>query len=260
MTINEWLQSGRDYATGVQLYEQFGTNRTLKGTFKRGDKNKWCVDKLAYELGKLSHVANEPALSDADDVVLAGPIAEVSAESGERERVRLDEGKVLQLAEWYIEDGLLEEAKAREANPIPENAPAAVQALENEWKALYKRAATLHQQLQYAESDEKRAEMCAEIVDTFEQGIDPIWSHLDEYKRTGKLPEEPKKSLLDKAKEMVLGKKPFAEMTPIELMKEQGNLRSRISKNKDKSKRQKDVDAWRAELKEVEALIKENEG
>jgi hypothetical protein len=49
--INAWLDSSREYNDGVQLFERFSSNRSLKLLFPR--KEKKYATKLAYELSKL---------------------------------------------------------------------------------------------------------------------------------------------------------------------------------------------------------------
>ncbi|MFA6128229.1 MAG: hypothetical protein WC699_13080 [Bacteroidales bacterium] len=49
--INAWLSSSRGYTEGVQLFERFSSNRSLKLLFPR--KEKKYATKLAYELSKL---------------------------------------------------------------------------------------------------------------------------------------------------------------------------------------------------------------
>jgi len=55
--INRWLSGGRDYATGVALYEQYGTSSVLKRLFSSGPSS-FNRDKLLEALQKL--VATAP--------------------------------------------------------------------------------------------------------------------------------------------------------------------------------------------------------
>lgn len=279
MNIQQWLDSGRDYATGVKLYEKFGSNKTLKKNFGRAE-NKWNREKLAYELGKLRHQdGHVDAPAGDDEPVMAGPIAEVNERMSEGVNdgpgaavIPMQEGSIAEDSEFQksladvptdikelvgktfdVADklhGAQERFDKIGTHPNPD-----VQELELQWRALYKRAATLQQQFQHANTDAERLELVKEVIDIFEEQIDPIWEKLDYFNEHGKLPEEKKKTLLDKAKEFINGKKPYSEMSDVELMKERGNLRSNISKNKDKEKRKSDVEKWRKELAEVEKLL-----
>lgn len=50
--IKHWLDSEKDYSIGVQLYELYGENMTLKRTFTKG-KNSYNAEKLCAELKRI---------------------------------------------------------------------------------------------------------------------------------------------------------------------------------------------------------------
>ena len=52
--INAWLNSDREYQTGVKLFDQHSKNKTLKNLFPR--KEIRYAGKLAYELGKIAGI------------------------------------------------------------------------------------------------------------------------------------------------------------------------------------------------------------
>src|SRR5690554_5954585 len=54
MTIHEWLKSGCDYQTGVELYEKHGRNKNLLRRFRRVE-NAALASKLKYELSKIAN-------------------------------------------------------------------------------------------------------------------------------------------------------------------------------------------------------------
>ncbi len=61
--INAWLNSDREYQTGVKLFDQHSKNKTLKNLFPRKDIR--YAGKLAYELGKIAGIV--PTVDKAGD-------------------------------------------------------------------------------------------------------------------------------------------------------------------------------------------------
>jgi hypothetical protein len=65
--VQDWIDAGMDYASGVALYEQIGKNKLLKNVFKRhysiaNEK------KLEYELRKLLQVEKVQHIAHVQDI------------------------------------------------------------------------------------------------------------------------------------------------------------------------------------------------
>ena len=74
--INSWLNSDRDFNTGVQLYARFGHSQNLSRILQRSEECPEHVDTLVYEL---SQISDEPAAetrkgSTPSAVSLFGPV------------------------------------------------------------------------------------------------------------------------------------------------------------------------------------------
>lgn len=57
--INSWLNSDRDFNTGVQLYARFGHSQNLSRILQRSEECPEHIDTLVYEL---SQISDEPAV------------------------------------------------------------------------------------------------------------------------------------------------------------------------------------------------------
>lgn len=69
--IRTYLSSGRDYFTGVALYEKHGTSSNLKRLLRIGGPTKGNMATLQYELGRL---LDAPQVSAPDNVKPAVPV------------------------------------------------------------------------------------------------------------------------------------------------------------------------------------------
>lgn len=74
MTVQDWINEGKDYNTGVQLYIRLGGNPNLIRLFLKRE-NKWNRNKLTYELKKFEDV-EEP---EPEDVPVKKPSVNESA-------------------------------------------------------------------------------------------------------------------------------------------------------------------------------------
>lgn len=138
--------------------------------------------------------------------------------------------------------------------PISKNKPAVkqiyyskneeVKQLDDTWRRNYKTAHHKFQTiLKNEKSTEKKLEETAlEILDTFQNHIDPIWKDLKEFDATGKLPE-------------VHYNTPKNETSIQDKFKRLNNLRTYISKFQKNEAKADDVLKWKEELTELQKQI-----
>lgn len=124
-------------------------------------------------------------------------------------------------------------------------APAVLLELEIKKAKLFKEMAVYHSQLMHVNA-EQRLLFAARILDN-EAQINNIWSYLDYY--TDKKTLHP---------DLVSTNDYFAALSPLALIKERNNIRSRISKHKDNEKRTSDVLQWRTQLEQIEIKLNSN--
>lgn len=131
-----------------------------------------------------------------------------------------------------------ERAIEKKANPVKvkREETTEVQALQAEWRRLYKEASYWHQRLTELHTDERR-EKALFILSLFEQ-VHQIWDDLAHFEATGSLPQKVVHVQID-----------YAHWDKTELYKELCRVRSRISKAKTGEKR--------AELTAVKLRIEE---
>jgi len=149
--INDWLDHGRDYRTGLSLYDQYGTSASLKRILSVGGENTRNKDTLLYELRKLIRDKKKiPVIIPHEILKPEKVVAQVN------DRIETDQGKVL--------------------------------ALELERKNLYKVLDNSHATLGFVEKD-KRKDQALEILKADEQ-LNKINARLDYFKLHGVLPPE----------------------------------------------------------------------
>ena len=85
--ITAWINSGRDYNTGVALYEKYGTSSSQKRLFRLNGPTKKNIECLDYELGKIIKGMKPLALRSAPvHPALAAPAANANIQSQPRVR------------------------------------------------------------------------------------------------------------------------------------------------------------------------------
>lgn len=158
MTIQEWINSDRNFAKGVELYATHGNNINLKRFFAR-PKTKFAEDKLLYELQQM--VGTPPQQTNTinpADFVKHTPISKPK-----------------------VDRALL---------------PQQYQALDVKKGRLYNMAQYLKAQLDNADTEAKRLELALKIVKTWRE-IDGIWEKLDYWNEHGQMMPENNKAVID---------------------------------------------------------------
>ena len=160
MTIQEWLNSDRNYAAGVALYNTHGTNVNLKRFFTRPE-TKLTTDKLLYELQQLVQPMVQVPTPKPEDFIKHTPITKPK-----------------------IDRALL---------------PQQYQALDVKKGRLYDMARYLRTQLENAveqNQKEKLQDLALKIVKTWRE-IDAIWLKLDYWNEHGQMMPETGKAKID---------------------------------------------------------------
>lgn len=195
LDVVSWFENGKDYQTGVSIYEKIGKNKLLLRNFKRADTNQ-NRNKLAYELGKFLPVVVIPKKNIVVDLTVDEP--KINYEAVIDNQAKLIENKQLYLIKSLPEEMLQILFKANlkwrencilkvKLNSLPDDA-------ESEALAI---------QMQISENWKENA-LC--------------WKQIDYYLEHKQLPKEPKSG--------------FESLTPAELVKRQQYHFQNISKLK----------------------------
>ncbi|WP_374949615.1 hypothetical protein [Mucilaginibacter sp.] len=172
-TITNWLKSvNKNYAAGNELYQQYGTNASLKVLLNRGNSD-YHFNRLVDALEALNENAVEAiqtAKPSAIPSLASMPVRSVSHS--------------LTDTEW---------AKA----------PDGIKDLYTENKKLDGRADLLHHKIVIAESAPARLEMALQLLDDRDQ-TNRNWDTIKDFHATGKLAEEVKAAAEPAIDEMVV--------------------------------------------------------
>ncbi len=152
VSIIQWLNSNRDYTTGVDLFEKYGNNPTLLKLF-RDNKNSFWEESLLSEL-QLIQKSDTKAIKTH-----SGPI------SPSQPRKTTERGK------------------------LPENAPKIIKDLVKEQSDLYAAAKSAHGQLKTSRSVRFRQELATHLV-KYQERVKEIWQLRDYWEETGQLTSE----------------------------------------------------------------------
>lgn len=153
MTAQEWLSSDRDFNTGVEIYNQLGTNSNIKRLFRRG-KSPYTFNKLVYELECLAG-QHKPS-----------PTIEPSPNANN--------------APDWLNNIIENKYPAPDLSKLPQNL---IREHTRKGK-LYQEASWMHAQLSSV-NDDQRLQYARKIVENFEQ-IDAIHAAIDYYTKHGK--------------------------------------------------------------------------
>lgn len=109
---------------------------------------------------------------------------------------------------------------------------------------MYSAAAHAHATLIHVKSEEERKVKAFEIIHSFDR-IHSIWSDLDYYKTSGRLPEKP------------VEKPPLIleDLSVLDLITRRNTLRSYISKEKKAGNDIDKIAAWKTEIEKISELI-----
>lgn len=217
MTIQEWLAGPHDYAAGLLLYQQLGTNAHLKRTLGHGPSayNTSC---LREELERLARQGHGQAVVQLVPVV-AVPVV-LAAQPAPAPAI------------------------AAAAAPTPAIEPLLAE-LDTQWKPLYKEASFLQSQLEHAKDNQERGTWSHQVLDLMDK-VQEHWDACDYVREHGQLPPVP-----------VVAPPPTLDLTDRAAVEQhRNNLRCNISKQKRNTKRADEVAAWRAEVQMLSELLK----
>ncbi len=224
MTVQQWLDSERDYEAGRQLYAALGDNERLKRLLA-GGPSRYNGEALAWELGKLAvssyqlAVNSEQSPADMPKKVQDGPGQ--SPESSPNATIPL------QKEPSGDEKGHKLLAELRDAR-----------------RPLYDERTGLHAQLE-APADEDARRAVAQRIMLLSRALNQNWDADRHVRAHGTLPPGPP----------VVPAAELATLPAADLLKRRNNLRSQVSKLKTKPHRAEELARVGAELAQVEALL-----
>lgn len=201
MTVKNWFKTGCDYQTGVDLYERIGRNKNLLRRFRRVE-NPATISKLKYELSKFIEEETQPPtpVVKPKPIVFTPPkiIVEKPPIAAPKESDQLKEMKSKPISFYPLE----------------------LHAVYHQRINSFLQACTLKIQLNDLNDDEvgKAFEIQFKIFSLFELN-DKCWKILRHFEETGRV--MPLKTSQD-----------FSKLNPMELLRLQQNIYSRISKRK----------------------------
>lgn len=226
MTIQEWLIGNCTWEQGVALYEKWGNNINLKRLFKNSLPTDYLREKLKHELQALEI----KPVAEIATVVSPPPVT--------------NEEQVTEILNTTPSDFRKLEPK-KLAQIDYEQLPPELKLKYTRKGELYKQSVFLKVQMGFMTTDEKRYE-CAEKIVMNRQEIDGIWAELDYWAEHNQLMPNFKKAVVKHVDEI---------KDRAELINRRNNLRSSISKNKNKPQKHEKVKHWRAELEIVEKKL-----
>jgi len=187
--INDWLNSDRDFDSGVALYDRLGKNRNLKRNFQKF--NNYSAEKLPYEIAKLAGLPSDgrwavkdaAAAKDAPDPLLGIGSGQVATDAPTTPEIGENEP-------------LAEETTPQETTPndsIKPDVDAPREVLDI-WSAYLKAydmmrdaKGRMKELPEDAEHDERRNELASDIV-SHRDYITEARRLLEYYKANGSLP------------------------------------------------------------------------
>ena len=227
MTVKAWLESGRDYEQGRQLYAALGTNDRLKRLLDGGPNN-YNREALGWELTKLGRLPENATFSLQSVPTFANPASSVPA----------------------LPAALAATGPAALANPAEPATPATaaklatLAELAQARRPLYDERSGLHSQLDGLATDADRYALAVRIQALSRQ-LNENWNTTRYVEQHGELPPPPAAAPA------------LATLAPAELLKRRNNLRSLVSKLKTKPARAADLAQAQTDLAAVEALLKD---
>ena len=233
MTVHEWLNSERDYEAGRQLYAALGDNDRLKRLLSSGP-SLYNREAVAWELTKL-------ARAGAGQLSVSRHKLPPSGEPG------LDEfGNRMAPAHYFLP--LAEAEKLQNATETLQNVPTSPEKgaellaeLRDARRPLYDERGGLHAQLEVVRDEEDRRLLAVRIM-ALTREIDTNWNTTHYVEAHGDLPPPAAAPGLD-------------TLPPTDLLKRRNNLRSQVSKLKNRPDRAHDLAAAQTHLAAVEALL-----
>lgn len=204
--ITAWINSGRDYNTGVALYEKYGTSASQKRLFRLNGSTKKNIECLDYELRKIIKGMKPLALRSAP--IHPTPPANTNIQSQDPKK---------KTPESPQRPKPTEENQGQQRRP---NTPEA-KSLKNEVISLMKVRDSLHASLHLVD-EETRKENAIQIL-TISDEITSIYERLDHYNKHGVLPPA-------KTKKKLPEKKNYSVMDKAELFKQQSKIRTYVSR------------------------------
>ena len=220
MTVHEWLGSERDYEAGRQLYAALGDNDRLKRMLASG-ANHYNREALAWELTKLARAGGGAA------AVGVTPIVQVAT------LIVRPENATIPLQKQESSPEKEESAPAKGGELLAE--------LKADQRLLYDERAGVHAQLEGAKDEEECRLMAVRVMHLTRQ-LDANWATYHYVEAHGELPPPAAAPGLD-------------QLSPADLLKRRNNLRSQVSKLKNRPDRAHDLAAAQTELAAVEALL-----
>ena len=128
-------------------------------------------------------------------------------------------------------------------NISSEELPKEIQKLYDLKRESYSEMNRAHGTLELIRTDEERFEVAKLIIERDKEVIG-CWRKINAFNASGEIPKEEESRSFG-----------FEEMTALELVKKQGNLRTYISKYRDKEGKEEKVAEWKAMLSEIEGLL-----
>lgn len=224
MTVQAWLESEREYEVGRLLYDQLGDNPRLKQVLGHGP-SAYNREALAWELEKLARVSLTSDVT-INDIVKPEMPKEVRKENGD--------------SSANATNSLQPVTKGDES--LPSTAAVLLVDLSQARRPLYDERTVLHQALEHHPTEADTLAAARRILQLSRE-LNANWKTDAHVRAHGELPPGPAPAPgLD-------------TLTPTELLRKRGNLRSQVSKLKKQPHRADDLAALQATLHEVEALL-----
>lgn len=238
MTVHEWLGSERDYEAGRQLYAALGDNDRLKRLLS-GGPNHYNREAVAWELTKLARAGVGAAEASVHETPIRVHISQTCT-SGVQVATKQDTSS-------NPESSPNATFSLQKDTSSPEKGTELLAELKEAQRPFYDERAGVHAQLEGAKDEEECRLMAVRVMHLTRQ-LDANWATYHYVEAHGELPPPPAAAPgLD-------------QLSPADLLKRRNNLRSQVSKLKNRPDRADDLVRVEAELHQVDTFLNSPHG
>ncbi len=249
-----WLNSKREFASGVVLYKKYGTNKVLIRRFELSGENKFNSALLFEQIKDMARTLESSQPKNKRKIQPLLP--KIEAETAPHEDHIPDAGKKVQ--KIVIASNVLPKAHATSTDTLSEVdfslLPDKLKQLSTHKGDLYRQASQLHRELEFCKSFEESAEKCGTIITNMREN-DLIYKEIRHYiSHNSYLGEHPDLKPKKEIKEPEFLSLPIDKL--IKAINSRNSQLSRLRKWLKTNKMHKDFIQKQADTVNLEILIK----
>jgi len=222
--IQAWFDSGKDYNSGVLLFEKYGFkgHMNLLRIFRKGPTGNYTVPKLDRELWDVLRASPRPSPKERVSERLSIAKKGSSAVSRQPEIVKPERANAAEI----------QVTRTKGAYSL-ENAPSVIRDKDREWRKLYKECGALREQIRNSEDEFHNHQKAVKILER-EKRVRELQTIVDLWRSTGIYPKDTPTLAAAPAPTKIN----TADLVAV--MKGIANLRSNITKAKKRGNQEKE--------------------